>query len=295
MIPIRRSLTAFVLAGASALCPHSTAAAVAAPPPASPVVEISAIAPAVVSGPEILVGGLDAKVKAATLNVRSNPWVGAPIVTSATNGEIIKVYCATSRFGDLWYMTRSGYASASYLHTYGKTVQSCSLATITPDINEPFQIHPGDAAPSHQGIRARPAGPSEGFSQDRAPKATLAPYVDIMDREGSFRVQYGWARGSELSLESYFYPGYFLRHQDFAVRLTCPFKLTAAQLDLFRLDSSFTLRTYVINGVVQYRKFESFNYPLRYLRRYQGYIYVTDESTFADPRDRADEEQRWSF
>lgn len=72
-------------------------------------------------------------------------------------------------------------------------------------------------------------------------------------KDGTFRIVPGLA-GQCRSFESVNYPGHFLRHQDYRVKLA-----PRASDELFRKDVTFCVRTGLANS--QARSFESFNFP----------------------------------
>ena len=72
-------------------------------------------------------------------------------------------------------------------------------------------------------------------------------------KDGTFRIVPGLA-GQCRSFESVNYPGHFLRHQDYRVKLA-----PRANDEFFRRDAPFCVRTGLANS--QARSFESFNFP----------------------------------
>ena len=77
-------------------------------------------------------------------------------------------------------------------------------------------------------------------------------------KDGTFRIVPGLA-GQCRSFESVNYPGHFLRHQDYRVKLA-----PRANDELFRRDATFCVRTGLANS--QPRSFESFNVPSHCIR-----------------------------
>ena len=89
--------------------------------------------------------------------------------------------------------------------------------------------------------------------------------LDVAD--SSFRIVPGLAEGKSVSFESRNYPGQYLRHQGFRIKLHRP-----DGSDLFRKDASFR----VVPGMADpsWNSFESVNYPGHYLRHRDFHLYL---------------------
>ncbi len=96
----------------------------------------------------------------------------------------------------------------------------------------------------------------------------ITPISSELDSaDSSFRLVPGLAGGNTVSFESKKYPGYYLRHQGFRIKLH-----QLDNSDLFRKDASFR----VVPGLADpsWNSFESVNYPGRYLRHRDFHLYV---------------------
>jgi hypothetical protein len=96
----------------------------------------------------------------------------------------------------------------------------------------------------------------------------LTPVTSPLDRnDATFRIVPGLAGEDSISLESVNYPGYYLRHQGYQIKLH-----QASGDSLYRSDSSFRVKP----GLADRTKvsLESVNYPGYYLRHrgFQFYI-----------------------
>jgi hypothetical protein len=89
--------------------------------------------------------------------------------------------------------------------------------------------------------------------------------LDIDD--SSFRIVKGLAGVDTISFESRNYPGHYLRHQGFRIKLHRP-----DGSELFRNDASFR----VVKGLADtsWRSFESVNYPGYFLRHRNFQLYI---------------------
>ncbi|QQS02554.1 MAG: AbfB domain-containing protein [Austwickia sp.] len=227
------------------------------------------------------IGGVPARVvtdKGSPLNVREMPFVGAPYVTSASRGDIIQIYCSTSRFASplfprKWYMTNSGYAYSAFLQPLYGDAPECSLpAANVGNVRQPSRF------------RAIVENRVTELSLSASRPRPLARIETALGQEIYFTTTAGW-NGWAQSLESFFYPGYYLRHQDYRVKLQTPFKMNSRDIPLFQLDSSFLVHTVRADLNPSGRggsRFQSVNYPDRYIRHYRGIVEVSSAS---DPRD----------
>jgi endonuclease/exonuclease/phosphatase family metal-dependent hydrolase len=86
-------------------------------------------------------------------------------------------------------------------------------------------------------------------------------------RDATFRVVPGLADGRYVSFESASYPNYFLRHQDYRLKLH-----PRSEESLFKADATFM----PIGGLAEdsATSFRSFNYPNRYLRHKDFHLWV---------------------
>ncbi len=222
--------------------------------------------------PTIHLGGYRATVKVTSgrLLIRERPAIGSPVVTSAVNKTKIPVFCQTSRFGGRWFMTRSGYASAEYLAVGKQKVQPCSQPSVG-SIRIPHRLYAWfDGAPTKHVITASPTNPN----------AIIAPVGKATD--SAFRstrsLSKKYKQTFPSSVESYYYPGFYLRHQDYQVKLQTPFKVTSREISLFRMDAAFEAwGTFDRQENFLGLRFESYNYPGRNIRHYRGTVEVTSE------------------
>jgi hypothetical protein len=88
----------------------------------------------------------------------------------------------------------------------------------------------------------------------------------IGEKDATFKLVPGLA-GKGTSFESVNYPGYFLRHENFRLKLA---KLTDTKL--FREDATF----YFVPGLASSEavSFESFNFPKHYIRHFNFELWV---------------------
>jgi len=96
----------------------------------------------------------------------------------------------------------------------------------------------------------------------------ITPISSQLDRDDStFRMVRGLYGGNTVSFESKNYPGYYLRHQEFRIKLHRP-----DGSDLFRQDASFM----VVPGLADLsgKSFESVNYPGHYIRHRNFHLYL---------------------
>ena len=183
-------------------------------------------------------------------------------------------------------MTRSGYASATYLDTGRTPIQNCSLPTAS---NAAVRLvarlgRPPLAGEAAHAIAATPSRPLAVI----AAHDSMATYLHLSQ---------GWTGSGTTSIESWHYPGYYLRHQDYRVKLHTPFKMAAQEIPLFRQDSTFLrLGVWQTNPRLKIADaFRSVNYPDRNIRHYRSTVEVTSRN---DPRgDRPhvsyDNDSRW--
>lgn len=78
------------------------------------------------------------------------------------------------------------------------------------------------------------------------------------NKAGSFKMVKGLAGDNTVSFESLEYPGYFLRHQNFQLKLQ-----QAQGDDLFNQDASFKVVKGLGNSTMV--SFESYNYPMHFI------------------------------
>lgn len=224
---------------------------------------------ATASGPSVHTGGYPARVRtngARTLNLRQMPFQRAPRVKAMPNRGSIRVYCQTSRFDGRWYLVRHGshmgYAMATFIqNTSNRSIQPCSLQDYYLPLGRQMFAAKINNQQSNLLISATPS----------KQHAVIAP-PRLYD--ASWTTLTGWLDGKS-SLESWYYPGYYLRHQDYRVKLHTPFTMRARDIPLFRLDSSFNVRTGDPGGWI---RFQSVNYPDRYIRHYRGVVEVSSQS-----------------
>jgi len=91
-------------------------------------------------------------------------------------------------------------------------------------------------------------------------------------QDASFKIVQGLADSRLISFESTNFPGYFLRHQGFRIKLHRP-----DGSDLFRKDSTFKIVQGLSNN--QWVSFESINYPGRYIRHRNFHLYLEGGNT----------------
>jgi hypothetical protein len=88
--------------------------------------------------------------------------------------------------------------------------------------------------------------------------------------DSTFALRVGLADKNDVSLESYNYPGYFLRHQDYRLKLN---KIYMEQL--FKEDATFKIVPELADSSAF--SFESYNYPNRYIRHKDGHLWVMED------------------
>lgn len=86
-------------------------------------------------------------------------------------------------------------------------------------------------------------------------------------RDSTFKMVPGLADSRYISFESVNYPGYYLRHQDFRLRLH-----QSDGSQLFRADATFKMGPGLADG--SWLSFESFNYPGHYIRHRDYHLYI---------------------
>lgn len=92
-------------------------------------------------------------------------------------------------------------------------------------------------------------------------------------RESStWRLIPGLANKQLVTLESFNYPGQYLRHRNWRIELSHDDGST-----LLKLDATFYLRKGENPGEF---KFESYNYPQRFIRHYNGEVWIADSSRY---------------
>ncbi|MBW2363794.1 MAG: AbfB domain-containing protein, partial [Deltaproteobacteria bacterium] len=94
-----------------------------------------------------------------------------------------------------------------------------------------------------------------------------------LDRQdASFRLVPGLANRNLVSFESVNFPGYYLRHQGFRIKLA-----RGSNNDLFRKDATFKRVPGLANGSMV--SFESYNYPGHYIRHRNFNLYLERGNT----------------
>lgn len=91
-------------------------------------------------------------------------------------------------------------------------------------------------------------------------------------QDASFKIVRGLADSRLISFESTNFPGYFLRHQGFRIKLHKP-----DGSDLFRKDATFKIVQGLANN--QWVSFESLNYPGRFIRHKSFHLYLEGGNT----------------
>ena len=121
----------------------------------------------------------------------------------------------------------------------------------------------------------------QNFVRHRNGLGEMSPLASDLDRkDGSFRVVPGLAGPGTVSLESFNFPGSFLRHQNGRIKLD---RFDAS--DLFRKDASFVIQPGAAGDGTTFR---ASNYPEHAIRHCSGHLFIdrNDKSNPAcDPND----------
>ncbi|MDN5792622.1 MAG: AbfB domain-containing protein [Brevibacterium aurantiacum] len=110
--------------------------------------------------------------------------------------------------------------------------------------------------------------PGANLALSASPDRPLAA-LRIINREHktlyAFQLGPSWKSLSGFSsFESWYYPGYYLRHQDYRLKLHSPFLIKPGEQALFRWDAAFKQEAADPYG--RSSVFRSANYPDRFIR-----------------------------
>ncbi len=115
-----------------------------------------------------------------------------------------------------------------------------------------------DVVPSVKVVQLRSVNYRDRFVRHRSFLGELTPLASELDqKDASFIIRPGLA-GKGVSFEPVNYPGYFLRHQGFALKLH-----KRESSDLFKADATFMERRGLAGSGTS---FESVNFPRHFLR-----------------------------
>ncbi|MEU3355182.1 AbfB domain-containing protein [Streptomyces sp. NPDC037389] len=212
--------------------------------------------------------------------VRLDPWLDTSLFAAdatfhavdGNNGEGISL--------------RSHNYSDRFLRHYGGEVWIASMggpnpydnpanwpADTTWRLTSPWWRSEVDIASGYHSLRATTSGFTGHSLRHQSWLGFISPVTasssDLDRKDATFNVVTGLADGSCYSFESRNYPGYYLRHSQFRVRLD-----KWVDSSLFAADATFcALRGNYGPGV----SFRSYNYPTRFLRHYAGEIWIASK------------------
>ncbi len=94
---------------------------------------------------------------------------------------------------------------------------------------------------------------------------------DLDKKDATFKIVSGLADSKCISFESINYPKYYLRHEDFRVKLN-----EYSDDELFKKDATFKK----VEGLAKTSgaSFESYNYPGYYIRQKDSHLYIEEGS-----------------
>lgn len=241
-----------------AAAPTPALATATNPPPTARPASRHLAKPATSWTPSRTLGGIRAKVvtRSGALAVRDRPMSSSPRISSVKRGTHASVFCRTQRFGETFYQMHSGYGAAAFLKPASK-VPDCSVMGV--------------------GVRLFSVGVYRSHEISATPRSVATIRTSTNYKSPTLWVRVPGMAGPEgISIESWYYPGHYLRHKNFSLRLESPFRESqsrAAQA-LFRGDSTFRERP--VGG--DHFHFQSWNYGDRYIRHYRGAVEVSDRN-----------------